>query len=328
MLQRWRWLGGLGCKPIVLAASLLLALPLAGCSSDEDEVVDDLGGFKLVTGLPEVMAFGAVWSFSPSDVWVTAEGGRVLHFDGSSWEETQLGTTMMMLGAWGFAPNDLWLVGGNQLARYDGSSWTLTTLSDEEPGIEDVVEIWGSAPDDVWVVGSQSTAAHFDGSTWQRYIAAGTDNSVVWGSGPDDVYVSGIFDLAHWNGTEWQELDPGWWSGSAEGIWGFGSDDVWLASGSDELAHLDGASWEIVELDFIAEAVDLWGSGPSDLWGVGTPGGILHYDGSSWTEVAHQEIGSPFLRMFTDVHGSGQGDVWIIGTELGDQGAKPQLYRR
>jgi hypothetical protein len=80
-------------------------------------------------------------------------------------------------------------------------------------------------------------------------------------------------------------------------------------------------------LDFTSEASVLWGRAPNDLWGVGTPGGILHYDGS-WHEVAHQKIGSPYLRIYHDVHGSEQGDVWVVGRELGEQGVKPMLLRR
>jgi len=304
-----------------LAAALTLLPPLTGCGGD-----DEVGDFQLVEGLPHAQAFGAVWSFAPDDVWLTADQGRVLHYDGNSWSETQLETSVMMLDAWGFSPDDLWLVGGTQLARYDGSAWTVTDLADDDPGIEDVVGIWGSSPTDVWVVGSQSTAAHFDGTSWQRQLAGDSSNAVIWGSGPDDVYISGTFEMAHYDGTTWEELDPSWNSSAAEGIWGFAPDDVWLASGSSELAHYDGASWSSTELDFTAEASVLWGSSSNDLWAVGIPGGVLHYDGS-WSEVGHQEIGAPYLRVFHDVHGSGQGDVWIVGDELGDQGSTPQLYR-
>jgi len=113
----------------------------------------------------------------------------------------------------------------------------------------------------------------------------------------------------------------------AEGIWGFGPDDVWVSDG-DELTHFDGAGWELTELDFVAEASVLWGLAPDDLWGVGTPGGILHYDGTRWSEVAHQQIGAPYLRDFHGVHGSDQGDVWIIGTQMGEDGVVPQVWRR
>lgn len=313
-----------------LAALLVLGVPVAGCGDDDSSRSpsgEDLGGFQLLTDVPQAQALGAVWSFGPSDVWLTADGGRVLHYDGSSWEAIQLETYEMMLDIWAFGPDDIFMVGGETLAHYDGAGWVLTNLPEQNPGIESVSGIWGAAPTDLWVVGSQSTAAHYDGSSWQRFLAAGTDNTVVWGSGPDDVYVAGSFDLAHWDGAAWAELDAELFGLDGEGIWGFGPADVWIASGWGELAHFDGQSWTVSQLDFIAEASALWGSAPDDLWGVGTPGGILHYDGS-WHEVAHQVIGSPYLRIFHDVHGSPHGDVWIVGSQLGEQGNTPQLYRR
>jgi hypothetical protein len=218
------------------------------------------------------------------------------------------------------------MVGGRSLVRGDGTTWQVTNLSEEEQGIEGVNAIWGSAPDDVWVVGPQSTAAHFDGSAWRRYIVAGTENTAVWGSGPDDVYVAGLFESEHWDGSGWQPIEMDAFRG-AEGIWGFAADDVWMADGSGEMAHFDGTTWQVTELEFTAEASALWGAAPDDVWGVGTPGGILHFDGSAWREVTHQTIGSPYLRVFHGVHGSAAGDVWVIGSQLGEGGAEPQLYR-
>jgi hypothetical protein len=313
--------------PAAIVAGLSLLLQLTGCGDSDETAGEDLGGFQLLANLPEAYALGSVWSFGPSDVWLTADSGRVLHFDGSSWDVIQLETNEMMVDIWAFGPSDIWMVGGQTLAQYDGANWTLTNLNDQNQGIESVSALWGSAPDVVWVVGSQSTAAHWDGTTWDRYIAAGTDNTTVWGSGPDDVYVAGIFAVAHWDGTDWQELDLMELGSGAESIWGFGPDDLWIADGSDRLAHFDGSDWSVVELDFTAEAATIWGLGPKDIWGVGTPGGVLHYDGT-WREVGHQKIGNPYLRLFHDVHGSPAGDVWIVGTELGEEGSVPQLFRR
>src|ERR1044071_3681499 len=126
-------------KRVLRVGTLAGILLLAGCGdSDSEEEEEPTGGFQLVTDLPNVQALGAVWSFGPSDVWVTADGGRVLHFDGGAWTPTQLDTQAMMLGIWAFAPDDIWMVGGVTLARYDGATWTVTDLSEQGAGIEDV----------------------------------------------------------------------------------------------------------------------------------------------------------------------------------------------
>ena len=239
---------------------------------------------------------------------------------------TTLATTELMQAIWGFAPDDLWMVGGQTLARYDGATWTITDLRAEDPGIEGVTAIWASAPSDVWVGGTQSTAAHFDGTTWQRYIAAGTDNTAVWGSGPSDVYTVGIFDVARWDSAAWTNLELDEISG-ASGVWGFGANDVWLASGSEELAHYDGSTWEVTEIDGFGGATTLWGIAPDDLWGVGDFGSIVHYDGAEWRQVAAQTLGSPYLRSFTRVHGSSSTDVWAVGSQAGEEGVVPLLWR-
>jgi len=308
---------------------ILLGLAVGACCvacESSSDSADDMGGFESAGGLPKVQGYRAIWSFGPSDVWVTAEMGRVLHFDGAGWTETQLETNSMMLDIWAFGPDDMWMVGGNHLAHYDGAQWTLRDLSEEHAGLQGLAGLWGTGPEDMWVVGTQSTAAHWDGTTWTRHIAAGPENHAVWGSGSDDVYVTGQMGLAHWDGSAWEEIEIDEMGAHAESVWGFGSDDVWIA-GDGEVAHFDGTSWSWERLDFTAEGDVVWGRGPKDLWAVGTPGGILHYDGA-WHEVAHQKIGSPYLRKFHGVHGSSQGDVWVIGTELGESGAKPLLWTR
>ena len=234
-----------------ILVGVMATLSLA-CGSSDTTGESGLGGFKRVEGLPAVQALGAVWSFGKNDVWLTAEGGRLLHFNGSTWAETQLETSSMMLDIWAFGPADIWMVGGDSLARYDGVTWQVSVPSDQTPGVEGLAGIWGSGSQDVWVVGTQSTAAHWDGSTWKRYIAAGPENAAVWGSGPDDVYVVGLSEVAHWTGSDWESVEPdsmsGWW----EGVWGFGADDVWLTNGSGDMARFDGTSWTVEQLDFTA----------------------------------------------------------------------------
>lgn len=306
--------------PLVL---LTLAALAFGC---EDPNADDEGsGWGAVQGVPASLSYGAVWSFAPDNVWVTADGGRVLRYDGNSWSETALGTQEMMLGIWGFAPDDVWMVGGQTLVRFDGTNFTVTDLAAENAGIEGLTSIWASAPDDVWAGGTQSTVAHFDGSSWTRTIAAGTDNTALWGSGPDDVYVVGLFEVAHYNGSTFETLDLGNF-GSAESVFGFASDDVWIASGSSDLTHWDGNAWELIELER-GEPGALWGSAPDDIWGVGHFASITHYDGDEWTEVDAQSMGSPFLRIFHDVHGSAADDIWTVGVELGEDGNLPLVWR-
>ena len=300
------------CKPQPLG----LGCGGGGCSGGSSDP------FRLVDDVPEAAAYYAVWSFAPNDVWVAANGGQMLHYDGASWSTVELGQAATMVDIWGFAPDDIVAVGGNTLARYDGSSWQLEDLSGA--GVSSASAVWGASRDDLWVGGDQSTAAHWDGGVWTRFTIAGTDNHALWGSGPDDVWVASVFDVGHWDGIEWQLEEQLDWGGEA--IFGFGPDDVWVADDS-ELWHLSGGTWTLTEPDGLAGATTLWGPAPDDLWGAGDFGAIVHYDGDGWTTVQSQGIGSPFLRSFADIHGSSATDIWAVGSELGEGGSAAIVYR-
>jgi hypothetical protein len=311
---------------VALAACSLCFMSLVACAGGGGDEEDGPTGWAAVAQAPQALQYGAVWAFAPDNVWITAESGRLFQFDGHTWNETSIGAEVMVLGIWAFAADDVWMVGGNTLIRYDGSEFTATDLATEAPGVEGLTSIWGSAPDDVWVVGSQSTAAHFNGTSWTRMIAAGTDNSSVWGSGLNDVYVVGLFDTAHWDGASFSNLELNVFSG-ASSVFGFAADDVWLGGDSNEVAHWDGGSWEVTEIDAKGGPARLWGAAPDDLWGVGNFGSISHFDGSEWTELESQSIGSDFLLVLNGVHGSSAEDAWAIGTKLNDDGAFVQLWR-
>jgi hypothetical protein len=302
-----------------LRKSFAFAFALCACSSGGDEPAQD---WIEVEGFPEATALYAVWSFASDDVWVAADGGKMLHFDGHAWTSTDLGLGATMLDIWGFAPDDIWAVGGAMLARYDGSDWEVIDLTREAAGISGVGTIWGTSPSDVWVGGEQSTAAHFDGTSWTRYIAAGTENVALWGSASDDVYVGGLFGVAHWNGAQWEPVEDDIRGASA--VWGFSADDVWVAD-NHELFHFDGRIWDRTELDGIGDVEAMWGARGDDIWGVGSFGSIAHFDGRAWREVRAQPFASPYLETFVDVHGSSSTDVWAVGVRYGDDGITPRI---
>ncbi|GEM_PF-5404726 len=123
------------------------------------------------------------------------------------------------------------------MLHFDGIRWDTTELGLSAT----MLDMWGFGPDDLWAVGGETWR---DG-TWTRHIAAGTENADLWGSGSDDVWIGGMFELAHWNGSEWLMLAEA--SHGVTAIWGFAEDDVWVADDS-ELFHFDGSTWETTEL--------------------------------------------------------------------------------
>ena len=159
--------------------------------------------------------FYAVWGSSSNDIYV---GGydKLLHYNGSTWEQFGNPSSHTITGIWG-TPKNLYLLdtfGG--FYKYNGSNWqTLvepTAFSNYGGGI------WGSSDSDIFLVGSQKEIIHFDGSSWT------TDPnpsyawlSDIWGSSGTDVFVVGYKGtILHLDGTQWNKVssisfipDPG-----------------------------------------------------------------------------------------------------------------------
>jgi hypothetical protein len=222
--------------------------------------------------------------------------------------------------------SEVYLCAGSQLVRYDGADFTTLDVATES-GVDNLVDVWASSASDVWAIGDSALVAHFDGQAWSTSNTGSAFPASIWGSGPGgDVYVLSTFDLMHHAGGQWTavELDPG---ATGDGqVWGTSASDVWVMGDSSTLAHFDGQAWHAVETDLIGDLAAVWGEQPDDLWGVGSAGEIAHWDGSSWREIDHQDIGSPYLRIFRAVHGSSAADVWAVGNQLGEGGSVPVIY--
>ena len=306
------------------AARVLLATTalLGACGSDDD------GGWSPVPGAPSLTSALAVWAFSPSDVWVLDGSSTVQRFDGATWSTLATPSTGGLACIYALSTTDVWLCAGTEVLHYDGSTFIASDVT-TPTGLDGLTSIWASSPSDVWAVGDDAIVAHFDGTTWTRTIVGSPFKSSIWGSGPRDLYALSTFDLSHYDGIAWSEVDLGAGGGGGDGqIWGTSATDVWVMPGSEHLSHYDGTAWTAVDLDLVGDLAAVWGPAPDDLWAAGSAGAIAHYDGSSWTEVTHQKIGSPYLRQLLAVHGTASDDIWIVGHQLGDSGSTGLIYHR
>jgi len=140
----------------------------------------------------------------------------------------------------------------------------------------DILSIWGSNADDIWGVGPggalSTTIWHYDGKQWK------TD---------------GIS----------RRISP-------ECVYGFASNDVWIAGANGRIWHYDGNDWTqnhqhtingFIGLSFY----DLYGTSNQDLYAVGTVwfdnetrrGIILHYDGNNWKQEYLADFNSYFYKV-------------------------------
>ena len=120
---------------------------------------DTGGGFEAVTipslERPRVRAFFKVWGSRPDDVYIVGQNGAVLHWDGESLLELNVGVGKDLITVWGTGPDRVAVIGGRTNgagALWDGARWSVLDLA-RFPGMNGV---WLRG-DTVHVVGNNGT---------------------------------------------------------------------------------------------------------------------------------------------------------------------------
>lgn len=264
----------------------------------------------------------AIWCASVSDMWaagykydygISRYVGALWRFNGISWVEQGGSMFLDRLDALdGSASNDVYLAGeGNQLARFDGSSWEF--VSDLRVTGNDLSGIWGFSSWDVWASGEYETTVHFDGSAWSAVENAGSEHlGALWGSAPDNLYaVGGEGRILRYDGFTWSEVVHGLTTESLGSIWGTSASDIWVGGSEGTLLRFNGSVWYDVGVDDITHGWvgDIWGASPNDYYFV-VESAILHYDGYNWEilNIPDHYVGS--------VHGVSTDQVYFTATAV------------
>jgi hypothetical protein len=98
----------------------------------------------------------AVWSSSPTDVFVGQNLPSLQRFDGSAWAPMTTPSPSPIYGLWGTAANDVFAATDNVMLHFDGSGWTSTTPLTPNR----LIAVWGSSATDVFAVGAKGTILH------------------------------------------------------------------------------------------------------------------------------------------------------------------------
>jgi hypothetical protein len=306
------------CVRAVILATVGCAA--AACSSGGD------GGFPSAPGAPALMNATRVWAFSPTNVWVLDGSATVHRYDGAAWSTLTTPSTGGLGCIYALSATQVYLCAGSQVLTYDGANFTASDVTGPT-GLSGLTALWASSPTDLWVVGDDAIVARSSGSTWTRAIVGSPFKTSIWGSSATDVYALDTFQLSHYDGSTWTDVNLDGGGGDGQ-VWGTAANNVWVMPSSDRVSHFDGATWQTLELNLVGELAAVWGPAPNDLWAAGNGGSIAHYDGSSWTEVTHQPIGAPYLRQLLCVHGSSTRDIWIVGHQLGSGGSTGLILHR
>lgn len=120
---------------------------------------------------------------------------------------------------------------------------------------------------------------------------------------------------------------------SLNGIWGSGSDDVWIVGTPALTLHWNGNRLAASKVDTRQALFGVWGSGKDDVWTFSTSASTWHtrgFDGydAGWTRSAEgagpQQGGwpTPIYGMW----GTGATDVWAVGASLSSSNARPTVF--
>jgi hypothetical protein len=237
-----------------------------------------------------------VWGPAPDDLYAVGgapDEGRVMHFDGQTWSQVELGVDVPVLH-WvhGFGPGDVTIVGsGGTVLHWDGLAWAVQ----DTPTDEDLWGVWGASPDDLWAVGGgglqagQETILHYDGATWTEFPVPDIERAnvfaffKVWGTGADNIYIVGQQGVVlHWNGSAWIEEFPGV-SDDLISLWGTGPDRIVAVGGrgSGVASVWNGVAWQPLELAPLPGLNGVWVGADGIAHAVGNLGVTVQIDSAT-----------------------------------------------
>jgi hypothetical protein len=258
----------------------------------------------------------ALWGTSASDIYATAHGSHVLHYNGSQWQHV-FGGIPHGKAVWGSSARDVYAFGDGKVAHFDGTLWSMVAT-----GLCNMLSAaWGASPVDIFAVCWDGTIVHFDGSSWTSMSSPGPGLGLsgVWGTSARDVYAVGGQHAFHYDGTLWQEISSAELHVGISDVWGVSGSDIY-ASFWGNIFRYNGAVWTRVVYDAPIFITSVWGSSATDIYFAGTDtlghAAVLHYNGAQTWDLAH---GAP---------GDSLHAIWGAPTgEVVAAGARGAIYR-
>jgi hypothetical protein len=153
--------------------------------------------------------------------------------------------------------------------------------------------------------------------SWEVIIPGGAtysnDLHDVWGLDDNNVYAAGAVTLndttravLKWDGQKWDPLFRG---GGMYAIYGFSTDDIWIAG--NLVFHYDGTEWTHINDPVIDNNVPyyaLWGSGSKDIYLGSERGKLIHWDGQK------ARVAADFGIYIKDIYGTSANEIWVSGS--------------
>ncbi len=234
-----------------------------------------MSGFGQVR-VPTQNAYGAVFGFGASDVWLGGYAGEVARWNGSAFVGVGKAGSGKVKAIWGLTSSQLFVASGGAIYRYDGSTFT-----QEHTGSGEVNAIHGVDANTVWAV-RDNTVLRRVGATWAAtYLGSSSDTLLM------DVRVR-----------------------SATEAWAVGYEK---SAFRPRTYAFNGTAWYEVSTNLRGLPLGLSSAPGVDLVLVGTRGLTMRLGGGTWTSLG--SVLPTYPPRFASVHGaSGTNDVWAVGT--------------
>lgn len=264
----------------------------------------------------------AVYGRAADDVWAVGDETRVLHFDGTSWEQVHSGSNIHLRAVWVDAtttgPDGVIAVGtAGRLVRHDGAAWTNQQIAAGTVTLHDVLGLDGT----LFAVGTGATITLKtpQAATWKGQASNDSKSrdlyALAGGSDHDVVAVGASGAVIHYDGAKWNvqvPVGPVYVASQLVSVTraAGGGEAAWMAVGaSGGGLRLSGTSWVDLPTQPDAELRDLAGPPGGPLWAAGRSGLLM-------TETADQGWTAVPTGTEADLSGvavAADGTVWAVG---------------
>lgn len=296
------------------------------------------------------LGFGAVAAIngrSRSDVWASATGGLLLHWDGHAWAQLDSDVNETISSIF-LTPEEMFGVAGTLVMRRklapESTRLTRAILSQGDTYLRSLSSVAVLPNDTIYVT---VAPGYLGASTYYFAELDFTAGTLTYP--PDAVHpmtheaqtslaAQALFLVPnqalwlvgdHGSVVRYPILEPS--DGGATGedtrlgegtvlpvasqanllaAWSHAG-QLWAVGWNGALLHFDGARWSADDTGTAATLNAIYGLGPNDIWAAGEGGTVLHFDGARWSAI---DLG-PHGGSVRAIWGSASDDVWFGGDD-------------
>jgi len=260
------------------------------------------------------MALESVSIVNRNDIWSVGWLGKILHWNGASWETVPSAVGYDLVSVYMIDANDGWIVGaGGAILRWNGVVWS----SVSNPTGNNYGSVFMLNSNDGWAVGDG--ILRWDGTTWSPVSSPTTKTltSVSMLSSIDGWAVGEDGIILHWNGAVWNSVTSPTTT-FLSSVFMLDGNDGWAVGRFGIVLHWDGINWNLVASPTTSNLYSVFMLSSNDGWAVGES--IIHWDGSELSLVANPLSGlgtfwPPVIRsvsMIDSDEGWAVGSDWVV----------------